>query len=83
IIDGQVLAGRNGLHNTLTKFAIGAMKLENVVKYLTKNTLLIVGNRTDVQLEALRHGSAVLITGGFSTTPEIKRYADQHDLPIL
>src|SRR5699024_10578855 len=51
--------------------------------YLTKNTLLIVGNRTDVQLEALRHGSAVLITGGFSTTPEIKRYADQHDLPIL
>lgn len=83
IIDGQVLAGRNGLHNTLTKFAIGAMKLENVVKYLTKNTLLIVGNRTDVQLEALRHGSAVLITGGFNTTPEIKRYADQHDLPIL
>ncbi|WP_412521081.1 DRTGG domain-containing protein [Staphylococcus simulans] len=83
IIDGQVLAGRNGLHNTLTKFAIGAMKLENVVKYLTKHTLLIVGNRTDVQLEALRHGSAVLITGGFNTTPEIKRYADQHDLPIL
>lgn len=67
IIDGQVLAGRNGLHNTLTKFAIGAMKLENVVKYLTKNTLLIVGNRMDVQLEALRHGSAVLITGGFSS----------------
>lgn len=83
IIDGQVLAGRNGLHNTLTKFAIGAMKLKNVVKYLTKHTLLIVGNRTDVQLEALRHGSAVLITGGFNTTPEIKRYADQHDLPIL
>ncbi|EKU50210.1 DRTGG domain-containing protein [Staphylococcus massiliensis] len=83
IIDGQVLGGRSGLYKTLTKFAIGAMELEDVVRYLSKNTLLIVGNRTDVQLEALKRGSAVLITGGFDTTDEIKAYADDKGLPIL
>lgn len=83
IIDGQVLGGRNGLIKTLTKFAIGAMELNDVVKYLSPHTLLIVGNRKDVQLEALKRGSAVLITGGFTTTNDIIKYADVHDLPII
>lgn len=83
IIDGQVLGGRNGLIKTLTKFAIGAMELNDVVKYLSPHTLLIVGNRKDVQLEALKRGSAVLITGGFATTNDIIKYADEHDLPII
>ena len=83
IIDGQVLGGRNGLIKTLTKFAIGAMELNDVVKYLSPHTLLIVCNRKDVQLEALKRGSAVLITGGFTTTNDIIKYADEHDLPII
>ncbi|WP_214336973.1 DRTGG domain-containing protein [Staphylococcus arlettae] len=83
IIDGQVLGGRNGLIKTLTKFAIGAMELNDVVKYLSPHTLLIVGNRKNVQLEALKRGSAVLITGGFTTTNDIIKYADEHDLPII
>lgn len=83
IIDGQVLGGRNGLIKTLTKFAIGAMELNDVVKYLSPHTLLIVGNRKDVQLEALKRGSAVLITGGFTTNNDIIKYADDHDLPII
>lgn len=83
IIDGQVLGGKNGLIKTLTKFAIGAMELNDVVKYLSPHTLLIVGNRKDVQLEALKRGSAVLITGGFTTTNDIIKYADEHDLPII
>ena len=44
------------------------MELKDVVKYLSHHTLLIVGNRPDVQLEALKRGSGVLITGGFKTT---------------
>ncbi|MCG7338458.1 CBS domain-containing protein [Staphylococcus sp. ACRSN] len=83
IIDGQVLGGRNGLIKTLSKFAIGAMEIEDVIKYLSAHTLLIVGNRKDVQLAALERGSAVLITGGFSTSSEIIKYADAHDLPII
>ena len=83
IVEGEVLGGKNGLTKTLNKFAIGAMELNDVVKYLSSNTLLIVGNREDVQLAALKKGSAVLITGGFSTTQEIIKYANEHDLPVL
>lgn len=83
IVDGQLIAGKGGQFNSLTKFAIGAMEVENVVNYVSKNTLLIVGNRVDVQKAALKKGSAVLITGGFETSDEIVKYADKHDLPII
>ncbi|WP_414050364.1 DRTGG domain-containing protein [Macrococcus animalis] len=83
IIDGQVLGGRSGLHKTLTKFAIGAMEIEDVSKYIGENTLLIVGNRVEVQKLALSKGSAVLLTGGFDTTEEVKNLSDQLGLPII
>lgn len=53
IIDGHVIGGREGLHKSLTKFAIGAMELNEVEKYIGENTLLIVGNRSEVQKLAL------------------------------
>lgn len=83
IIDGEVIGGKNGLSNSVSKFAIGAMELKDVVKYISHQTLLIVGNRPDVQLEALKKGSGVLITGGFKTSQKIIDYADSHNLPIL
>jgi len=83
IIDGQVLGGRSGLHKSLTKFAIGAMEVEEVSKYIGENTLLIVGNRIEVQKLALSKGSAVLITGGFDTAEEVKNLSDQLGLPII
>ncbi|MCE5709674.1 CBS domain-containing protein [Staphylococcus pseudintermedius] len=83
IVDGHLIGGKGGQFNSLTKFAIGAMELDNVVNYVSKNTLLIVGNRLDVQKAALERGSAVLITGGFDTTDEIKKMADEQNLPII
>ncbi|MCJ1656147.1 DRTGG domain-containing protein [Staphylococcus sp. NRL 16/872] len=83
IIDGEVIGGKNGLSKSVSKFAIGAMELKDVVKYISHQTLLIVGNRPDVQLEALKKGSGVLITGGFKTSQKIIDYANSHNLPIL
>ena len=83
IIDGQVLGGKSGLHKTLTKFVIGAMKLEDMLRYTNAGSLLIVGNRTQVHEHALKAGAAVLITGGFDTTDENKRLADRLELPII
>ena len=40
IVDGQVLGGRTGLHKTLTKFVIGAMKLEDMMRYTDAGSLL-------------------------------------------
>ncbi|MCU5746105.1 DRTGG domain-containing protein [Staphylococcus sp. SQ8-PEA] len=83
IVNGKVLGGKGGLSKTLSQFAIGAMELKDVLKYLSQHTLLIVGNRREVQYNALKKGSAVLITGGFSTSKEIIQYANKHELPLI
>ena len=83
IVDGQVLGGREGLHKTLHKFVIGAMKTDAMLRYLEKDSLLIIGNRVEAHRLALEEGAAVLITGGFDTDESIKRLADELDLPII
>lgn len=83
IVDGQVLGGREGLHKTLNKFLIGAMQLDAMERYTEPDSLLIVGNRTKAHEMALNEGAAVLITGGFDTEEQIKKLADEKNLPII
>lgn len=83
IVEGQVLGGRDGLYKTLNKFVIGAMKAEAMMRYVEAGNLLIVGNRNQVHKLALQTGAAVLLTGGFDTSDEVKRLADELDLPII
>ncbi|SDB94430.1 Predicted transcriptional regulator containing CBS domains [Pelagirhabdus alkalitolerans] len=83
IVDGQVLGGREGLYKTLHKFVIGAMKTDAMMRYLEKDSLLIIGNRSEAHRLALEEGAAVLITGGFDTDDQIKRLADEKQLPII
>ncbi|MBC8930919.1 hypothetical protein IAI15_31530, partial [Escherichia coli] len=83
MIDGQVLGGRAGLYKSLNKFVIGAMTVEAMERYTDAGNLLIVGNRVSAHELALKRGAAVLITGGFDTDDEVKRLADEKELPIL
>ncbi len=83
IIDGQVLGGNKGITKMVSKFAIGAMELKDILKYIGPKTLLIVGNREDVQIEALKRGTAILITGGFKPSNKVINFANEHDLPVL
>ncbi|MET3290983.1 CBS domain-containing protein [Brevibacillus fluminis] len=83
IVDGHVLGGREGLHKTLNKFVIGAMQLDAMMRYVDAGNLLIVGNRTQAHKLSLQQGAAVLITGGFDTSDEVKQLADKLALPII
>ena len=83
IVEGEVLGGSAGLEKDLNKFVIGAMEEKAMERYITPGSLMIVGNRTNVQKLALKEGAAVLITGGFDTTPEIETIADEQALPII
>lgn len=83
IVEGQILSGKKGLGKTVSKFAIGAMELQDILKYIGSHTLLIVGNRADVQMEALKRDTAILITGGFQPSKEVVEYANEHELPII
>lgn len=83
IVDGNVLGGKAGLHKTLNRFVIGAMKLEAMMRYVEPGNLLIVGNRDNVHRISLERGAAVLITGGFDATEKVKQLADQLELPVI
>ncbi|MGX7108241.1 DRTGG domain-containing protein [Facklamia miroungae] len=83
LIDGEVLGGQNGLDKPLTKFIIGAMTLHAMERYFESQTLIIVGNRSEVHRHSLKHGIAVLITGGFETDLDVIRLANQQELPII
>lgn len=83
MVDGEVLGGSAGLHKTLSKFVIGAMQLEAMIRYIEPGNLLIVGNRNKAHHSALTLGAGVLITGGFGTTEEVKKLADELELPII
>jgi len=83
IVDGHVLGGREGLYKTLNRFVIGAMKLEEMMRYVDAGGLLIVGNRDRAHAYALKAGAAVLITGGFEAGEEVKKLADALSLPVI
>jgi predicted transcriptional regulator len=83
IIDGTLFGGKAGVHKVLNKFIIGAMTLEMIPKYLSPNCLVLVGNREEVQRLALMNDCAVLITGGFSCSDEVKKLANEKALPII
>ena len=83
IVEGQVLGGRTGLHKSLTKFVIGAMQLEDMMRYTEAGNLLIVGNRSKAHEYALKAGAAVLVTGGFDASDSVKKLADEYELPVI
>lgn len=83
IVDGIVLGGKNGLYKTLNKFVIGAMTLDEMIKYIASGNLVIVGNREEVHTLALEKECGVLITGGFSCSDSVKNLANEKNLPII
>ncbi|MFC4355917.1 DRTGG domain-containing protein [Chryseomicrobium palamuruense] len=83
IVDGLVLGGKSGLHKSLSKFVIGAMQVDDMMRYVDPGNLLIVGNRFKVHEHALRAGAAVLVTGGFDVPEASKRLADELELPLI
>lgn len=83
MVDGEVQGGEKGLDKTLNKFVIGAMQQEAMLQYVDAGSLLIVGNRYSAHRWALEQGAAVLVTGGFDTTSDVKQLADELSLPIM
>lgn len=83
IVDGSIVGGKSGLYKPLSKFLIGAMEIEDMVKYIQPESLLIVGNRKDAQIMALKMGAAVLVTGGFGVEDDVIKLADEMNLPVI
>ncbi|MGI6425642.1 MAG: putative manganese-dependent inorganic diphosphatase [Tepidanaerobacteraceae bacterium] len=64
--------------------AVAAMNVEDVEKRLSKNTLLIVGNREDVQIAAIKRKINTLITtGNFQVKDSILDLAKRNRVNII
>ena len=83
ITGSEVLAGEKGLEKEFNKFSIGAMTEQNILRYLNEGGLLIVGDRTQIQILALENENAVLVTGGFEVDPEVLKLANRIEIPVL
>jgi len=83
ILDATILGGKEGVNKSLNKFIIGAMAVESISKYIRPGYLLIVGNREEAQLLALENEAAVLITGGFDCSEQVKSLANEKGIPVL
>lgn len=83
IVEGTILGGKNGVHKKLNKFVIGAMQLNDARRYMVPGSIVIVGNREDIQRVALENECAVLITGGFGCSETIKKLGYIKNLPII
>ena len=83
VIDGEILGGRAGLNKKLNRFFIGAMTENAMLRYLSEESLMIIGNREHAQKVSLRHGAAVLITGGFDANKDIIDLGNTLELPLM
>lgn len=83
IVEGTILAGKEGLYKHVNNFVIGAMTPDAVSRYLEDNSLLIVGNRGELFSLALEKNCAILITGGFGCGEEVKEEANARRLPVM
>jgi len=83
VIDGEILGGRSGLNKKLNRFFIGAMTENAMLRYLSEESLMIIGNREHAQKISLERGAAVLITGGFDANQNIIDLANELELPLM
>ena len=87
ILGGKVLCCEEGLDDFIESFSIGAMDVDNALKYFrrTRNKAVITGAyRADIQLAALETSTKCsILTGGMYTNDVILGKAKVKGVPIL
>lgn len=93
-IDGDLISGHRGLHNTVEKMVIGAMPPHQALEYLTRGTLLITpGTRDDLILAAMSSClldpsrdpcvAGMILTGGTPPQPSILELVEKTGIPVV
>ncbi|MFO7152355.1 MAG: putative manganese-dependent inorganic diphosphatase [Bacillota bacterium] len=82
-LDGEILvSGKEKIFNG--DIIVAAMQIDDIRRRIKKGDLLIVGNRKDVQLMAVKSGIKVLIvTGGHEVDDEVLTAARENDATVV
>ena len=83
-LDGTVLRNSRNRQQAVGNVVVCAMANEILGKYLTSDSIALVGNRTQAQLTVLEHGAGVLIvTGNFPVEQRVLDKAEQKGTILL
>ncbi len=87
VLGGRVLCAEEGLNELVENFSIGAMDVNNALKYFkrTPNKAVITGaHRSDIQLAALETSTnCIILTGGLLPNDVIIGKAKLEGIPLI
>lgn len=83
-IDGEVYAGNEHAHFVRGKVVIATSNLEYMADYIEDDDLVILGDREEAQMQAIRsNASCIIIGGGLEVAEEVKKLAEKRDCVII
>lgn len=83
-IDGEVYAGNEHAHFVRGKVVIATSNPEYMADYIEDDDLVILGDREEAQMQAIRsNASCIIIGGGLEMAEEVKKLAEKRDCVII
>ena len=83
-IDGEVYAGNEHAHFVRGKVVIATSNPEYMADYIEDDDLVILGDREEAQMQAIRsNASGIIIGGGLEVAEEVKKLAEKRDCVII
>lgn len=83
-LDGVVYAGNEHAYFVRGKVVVGTSNLEYMASTIEQDDLVILGDREEAQMQAIRsNASCIIIGGGLEVGEEVKKLAEQYDCVII
>ena len=83
-IDGEVYAGNEHAHFVRGTVVIATSNPEYMADYIEDDDLVILGDREEAQMQAIRsNASCIIIGGGLEVAEEVKKLAEKRDCVII
>lgn len=83
-INATLITGKAEYLPETGKVMIAAMQAKDMEPFIEEHDIIIVGNRSDIQLKALEcHASCIIITGNAEISEEVIRKAEEKEAIIM
>lgn len=83
-LEGEVYAGNEHAHFVHGKVVVATSNAEYMESVIQADDLVILGDREEAQMQAIRsNASCIIIGGGLEVDEEVKKLADRNDCVII
>lgn len=83
-LEGEVCVGNEHAHLVRGKVVVATSNPEYMAGVIEEDDIVILGDREEAQMQAIRSGaSCIVIGGGIEVDEEVKKLAERHDCVII